>query len=134
MAVLADSVSGQTIREAMVQRRVYGTTGARIVLHFTAGGRQMGSVLPVDAPRKFDVQVEGSAPLSSVELVRGGQVIRRTEPSGTSLRTQLVDQDHTDQKTRWYLLKVTQVDGHRAWSSPIWFEGAAIQDRSAGLD
>jgi hypothetical protein len=23
---------------------------------------------------------------------------------------------------QWYLVKVTQSDGHRAWSSPIWFK------------
>jgi hypothetical protein len=79
----------------------------------------MGSILPVDAPRHFDVQIEGSAQLSRVELVRDGHVVRRAEPSGLFLQTQFVDQA---QGAHWYLLKVSQADGHRAWSSPIWFE------------
>jgi hypothetical protein len=126
MAVLADSVSRDVVREAMAQRRVYGTTGARIVLHFASGGRPMGSVLSADAPRQFDIRAEGSAPLSSVELVRNGHVIRRAEPSGISLRAQFAD---PDQGPHWYLLKVTQVDGHRAWSSPIWFARSGGQGR-----
>lgn len=121
MAVLADEIIPDALREAILQRRVYGTTGARIALCFEASGYPMGSVVPRTVPRMFQVRVEGTAPLADVELIRDGVVVDRMEPSRIACEGVLRDPAPDDHRTHWYLLRITQQDGHRAWSSPIWF-------------
>jgi uncharacterized protein DUF3604 len=126
-AVLADEITPSAIHQALVQRRVYGTTGARIALRVDASGHPMGSVVPVALPRCLRVQVEGAGPLARVELVRQGAVVDQVEPPeplkpmGPTWEGELADRGQ-GQDPAWYLIRVTQRDGHRAWSSPIWFE------------
>lgn len=119
MAVLSHELTPGAIYRAILDRRVYGTTGARIALHLDVSGSPMGSVLPLSAPREFRLRVEGSAPLSKIDLIRNGSLIDSVEPSGDSWEGALRD-GSTD--AYWYLVRVAQKDGHRAWSSPVWFE------------
>jgi hypothetical protein len=121
MAVLADEVSAPAIQRAILQRRVYGTTGVRILLHFSAVRASMGGVLPAETPRHFQVSVEGTSPLARVALIRNGELLIQIVPEGHALETALEDPHPLPDQEQWYLIKVTQVDGHRAWSSPIWF-------------
>ncbi len=122
MAVLADEVTPQALHEAVVRRRVYGTTGARIALRVDASGHPMGSAVPAAVPRAFQVQVEGTGPLARVELVRQGAVVDGVEPAGTAWEGSLADPGKGGGAAAWYLIRVTQKDGHRAWSSPLWFD------------
>ena len=57
--------------EAMRARRVYATTGARIVLHIQADGNWLGSKYTTSVPPRLTVNVAGTAPLQSVEIYRG---------------------------------------------------------------
>lgn len=129
MAVLAEEVSSSAIRDAILARRVYGTTGARITLRFAAGERLMGSVLPANSLRNFEVRAEGAASLARVELLRNGKLLRQIEPNAPSTSVRWRDAAATGDC--WYLVRVTQEDGHRGWSSPIWFTSEPPQ---AGVD
>ena len=122
MAVLADEITPDAIYEAILKRRVYGTTGARIALHVDASGYPMGSVVPLVTPRTFQVRVEGTAPLVKVELVRNGLVVDEVDLSRSSWEGVLRDPLTETDNGAWYLVRVTQKDGHRVWSSPVWFE------------
>ena len=121
MAVLTDEISLRAIYDAVIARRVYGTTGARIALNLDVSGRPMGSVVPATVPRWFRVQVEGTAPLAGIELLRQGAVVDGVDSSGTTWDGILQDPSDTGE-CAWYLIRVTQKDGHRAWSSPVWFD------------
>ena len=123
MAVLADEVSREAIREAIANRRVYATSGARIVLSVDASGNGMGSVVPGGTPRVFRVEAEGSGPLERVELVRRGEVVDGEAPSGEHWEGTLEADAGDGGGPEWYVVRVTQADGHRAWSSPVWFVG-----------
>lgn len=57
--------------EAMRARRVYATTGARIVLQVEAGGHWLGSKYGTSDRPRLSVNVIGTAPLESVEVFRG---------------------------------------------------------------
>jgi len=123
MAVLADQADPERIRQAVLDRRVYATTGARIALGVDAEGRPMGSVMPHAAPRVFQVRAEGAARLKAVELIRRGAIVDGVEPSHGYWEGSLRGCDEGDESdAEWYVVRVTQEDGHRAWSSPIWFE------------
>ncbi len=57
--------------EAMRARRVYATTGARIVLHVESSGHLLGSKYTTSDRPRLSVNVIGTAPLESVEVFRG---------------------------------------------------------------
>jgi hypothetical protein len=147
-AVLAERLDRASIFEAIRNRRNYATTGARIVLEFTANGEPMGSILKATPLATLDVRVEGTAPIDRVEIVRNlrdtfaavrmrqspgepdGEYVLYDpkDPQGVNWRpakdTRRISFTVTDTpdaagETSWYV-RVTQADGEQAWSSPIW--------------
>jgi hypothetical protein len=126
MAVYAEEVSATAIREAIVLRRVYGTSGARIILGFSCGEEPMGSVLPFHSQRCFHIHVEGTATLKTIEIIRDGQTLHQFEFEEISFETTYEDTQPDEEREQWYVIIATQADGHRAWSSPIWFQPQTI--------
>ena len=149
-AVLAERLDRASIFEAIRNRRNYATTGARIVLEFEAAGAPMGSRVQASGPLVFSVRVEGTAPIDRVEIVRdlvdtfaavrfeqnpsgpdgafliyepkdpqGGR--RLSLPDMARLSFTVTDVDELPGESSYYV-RVTQADGHQAWSSPIWVQ------------
>jgi Protein of unknown function (DUF3604) len=70
-AVMMPRLTRAELWRALAARRTYATTGERILLSFEADGARFGdSVRSMGAPR-FTIEVEGTAPLRSIELFRG---------------------------------------------------------------
>ena len=156
-AILAERLDRASLFDALSERRNYATTGAKIVLEFTANGAVMGSRIQHHGPVEFSVRVAGTAAVDRVEIVRNlvdTFALVRTEqnPSGSdgvyvlyeprepqavhfvrSADTKLVEFKVTDVDPRTsetsYYLRVTQTDGQQAWSSPIWIRNANERDR-----
>ena len=61
--------------EAMRARRVFATTGERIVVRVDADGHLMGSEYSTGELPEISVAVVGTAPLESVELLRGEECL-----------------------------------------------------------
>lgn len=137
-AVLCDRISKQSIFEAVYNRNCYATTGERIVLGFTLAGHLMGTELStatkpgLHANRHIEGYVAGTAPIAKIELIRNGEVLETFKSTTNSLSfeyddmvplTQVCIKD-PDKKTlfTFYYLRVTQKDGHTAWSSPVWVD------------
>jgi hypothetical protein len=148
-AILAEDLSRQSLFEALRARRNYATTGVRIVLEFTAAGAPMGSIIEdFEGALTMQVSVEGTAAIDRVEIVRNlvdtfAAVRLEQDPEGKSgvftlyeprepqgkrrleladtrlLSFRMVDEDQLPGETSYYV-RVTQADGHQAWSSPIW--------------
>lgn len=147
-AVLAERLDRASIFDAIRGRRNYATTGARIVLEFTAGGAPMGSRIRHAGPLEMRVRVEGTSPIDRVEIVRNlvdtfAAVRIEQNPEGLDgvfmiyepreaqggrrlalgdmrrLSFAAVDVDEPAGETSYYV-RVTQSDGQQAWSSPIW--------------
>ena len=80
--VLAESLTRDAIFDALKSRQCYGTTGARMLLDFTAGGHPMGSVLS-DNQQQLELRASatGTAPLESLQLFQGKEVIREMRPA-----------------------------------------------------
>jgi len=108
----------ESLMQAIRNRRTVATTGARILLHFTAAGLPMGAIGTAG-----EVECRGTVhavePIRRVEIVRDGRVAWCEE------------MDDLDAEIRWrdpappegehyYYLHVVQTDGQMAWSSPIW--------------
>jgi hypothetical protein len=119
-AVYAEKLTLSALRQALESRHVYATTGARIKLDLRCGEGTMGDILPQKQQRSFKVQVVGEDELASVEMVRQGETVFVAAPGEESFEHEWIDSGY--EGPAWYVLRVTQVDGHRAWSSPVWFE------------
>jgi hypothetical protein len=127
--VLADGLSREAVFEALYARRCYATTGPKIWLDFTVDGARMGSDLrrPEGAHLEVAARVEGTAPLTSVELVAfedgDFKTIANAEPDGGRLGASLFARVAFLRPILLYL-RVRQADGEWAWSSPIWVDRA----------
>ncbi|MDG2127130.1 MAG: DUF3604 domain-containing protein [Fuerstiella sp.] len=78
-AVLSDTLDRNAVWAAYQQRRVYATTGARILLDVqTAAGHSMGEVVRIgnDESLGLSVTVAGTAPLERVEVRNGMRVLK----------------------------------------------------------
>jgi hypothetical protein len=120
-AVWARELTRESLWEAMWVRRTYATTGARIVLEFSVGSAPMGSAIQhwPGGAASFHARVEGTEDIAKAEVVRNGVVVETRRGRGRSLEFQWA-RDAQPGMGQYFYLRVTQVDGHMAWSSPIW--------------
>ena len=118
LAVLAERLDREALWEAFRARRTYASTGARALLSFRANGAVMGSEIEAQRGVTIEWQVEGTAPIDRVELIRDQFGLMKWDGCGTSHAGSLVDRppdgDH------YYYLRVEQQDGELLWSSPVW--------------
>jgi hypothetical protein len=104
---------------AIRARRTYATSGARIGLEVHVDGAPMGSELPLDTRGDLVVEVDGTAPVARIVVVRDGadQVLDHGPPAPrASARAALPRLD----RPGYIYVRVEQVDGEAAWASPIW--------------
>ena len=78
-AVYATDLTREALWEAFRARRCYGTTGERIALWVEVDGQPMGADYETSGLPTVKITVEGTAPLESVELLRGTKVFCRWE-------------------------------------------------------
>ena len=75
MAVFAQELSRRSIWEAFKKRRVYGVTGDRIQLYFSANGYIMGEAFASIEPLTMKVKVIGSHAVDRIEIIKNGKVL-----------------------------------------------------------
>jgi hypothetical protein len=117
-AVYAKTFDREGIFEALRARRCYGTTGAHLLLNFTANDQPMGSLLDTPVPPRLSVEVHGTAKLEAVEVVRDGKVCRSETPTGRDCEFSFVPAA-LDRPESYFYVRVRQSDGQLAWSSPV---------------
>ena len=84
--VYAKELTREGLWEAIWARRVYGTTGERIIVHVESDGHLMGEEFTADSP-EIRIKVNGTAPLHSVEVYNWEKLVHRhhfAEPSPES--------------------------------------------------
>jgi hypothetical protein len=116
-AVRAAELTRAGLLSGLRARACYATTGERIWLDFRVGGVAMGGeVEPADGV-EIAVEAHGTEPIALVEIVRNGDVVFSAEPKALS-----AELGWTDEATgpAYYYARVTQVNGSRAWASPVW--------------
>lgn len=137
-AILADQYNRQALFDSLYNRNCYATTGERIIVGFSLAGHIMGSELStaqkpgLHINRHISGYIAGTSELSSVEVIRNGEVIHSVPVSGNSVDfeyddlTPLQDVSLKDDSSKglfsFYYIRATQKDGHMAWSSPIWVD------------
>jgi len=124
MGVWAPALTREGLWRAMHDRCVYATTGARIYLDVRLNGHRMGEELTVwDAltPKALEIEVHGTAPIQSVEVLRSNSVIQTFAPDAWDFQVTFVDEAYAAGED-FYVVRVIQADMNRAWSSPIWVD------------
>lgn len=139
-AILAEDLTREAVREALAARRVYATSGPRILLRATFGGYRMGSEVPL--PLTGDPAAPASVPgigadtlvvraiapgaLSRIDVVRSGRVVESIDCEGGAECT--FGAAFPDLADKEYLyVRVVQEDGGLAWSSPFYFVAEAAR-------
>ena len=112
----------RTVIAALRERFTYATTGARILLEFSAAGLPMGAVGEADQV-ECRAAVHGENPLALLEIVKDGEVACRRECDALDATIQWRDPAPPGRE-HYYYLHVVQADGQMAWSSPIWISPA----------
>jgi hypothetical protein len=123
--IYTPSVERRDIVESMRKRHAYGATD-NIVLDVRARDRQgrewmMGDAIQAAAPPAIHVKVMGTAPIESVEIIKDGKFVYRTEPNAANAEFDFSDAGGIAASGEsWYYVRVMQKDRQMAWSSPIW--------------
>ena len=135
--IICEKYTRDSLLEGLYRRSCYATTGPRMIVGFYIAGQRMGSELStatkpgLNVNRHISGYVAGTEKLKQVELLRNGTVIHTFFPKNYFFEYYYDDQESIDKigleaKDKdpfvFYYLRVTQEDGHIAWSSPIWIE------------
>ncbi|WHY66375.1 lamin tail domain-containing protein [Neobacillus sp. SuZ13] len=150
--IVADDLSEASLLHSMRNMRVYMEEDPNFTLDVLANGYYMGST--VDS-KKLNFKISGSDlvaeaknstdysylpttyksddRISKVELItNGGQVVDSITP---------MEKDFTWTPTytvsggqQWFVVKVTQMDGERIYSSPIWSKEESVDVKVNGID
>ena len=124
-AILTGERTRTAVAAALRRRACYATSGVRIYLEFSLGAHPMGSVAPppdAQTTHAYVAFVVGAAPLEYVELIKNGVLLYRLEVEDEQLQAGFAFEDPERASGDYAYLRVTQQDGHAAWSSPIWTE------------
>jgi hypothetical protein len=80
VAVYAETLTRESIMEALKARRTYGVSADRIELNFRLNGHWMGETIPKTTARKIHVKIKGQDVIDRVEVLRNNEVIHRDHP------------------------------------------------------
>lgn len=137
-AIVSEGLTRDQLFAAMTRRSTFATTGPRMLVDIQIAKQPMGiSLSTKEKPglsynRHIEITAVGTEPLTKVELIRNGEVAKTFKPDssmetityddmekleGISLRS---EEDNTP--FTYYYVRLTQEDGHMAWSSPIWID------------
>jgi len=119
-AVYASELTREAIWDALWRRHTYGTTGARILLQFEVNSTPMGGEVSLCGPAEIKVEAVGTAPIQSIELIRDNEVIHHWQGCGEQVHLGYEDVTPLSDRGHYYYVRLTQVDGQMAWSSPVW--------------
>jgi len=129
-AVWAEELTRQSIFDGLKARRCYGATGARIILEtFITDGEgaadhPMGSDVAwphPGEPRKLRVNACGTDDIDSVTVVKNNEDLHTVRARDATVAFEWADTTPA-RSGDFYYVRLTQRDGNRAWSSPMWID------------
>jgi len=120
-AAYAKNLTRDAIWDALIKRRTYATTGARILGFFTINGHFVGEEFQTSQDPTIRVKLYGTDKFSEVFVFKNGdQLVYYGTPNKTKVDFTFTDTNVTTGNIYSYYVKGIQEDGHRIWISPIW--------------
>ncbi|MBN2408276.1 MAG: DUF3604 domain-containing protein, partial [Candidatus Aminicenantes bacterium] len=129
-AVFAPSLNRQALFDSLRSRRVYATSGEKMLMDIRVNGRFMGEEFTLEeGDREIRIKVIGTAPIVQVDLFRNGRVIRQWNPNAREMERIISDQEPLLRRENYYYLRALQRDGGQAWTSPVWVINPRVEGR-----
>ncbi|GGG60401.1 S-layer homology domain-containing protein [Paenibacillus radicis (ex Gao et al. 2016)] len=153
--IVAEELTTEALQHSMRNMRVYMSESPHFTLDVLANGSYMGSTVDSQSLNfKISGKDEGGAytylppgfvpneRIKSVELITNGTVVQASitptaNPSYFSADGKSFDWTPTlDAKggQQWFVVKVTQMDGSRTYSSPIWSKEMDVDVKIQGIE
>jgi hypothetical protein len=112
------------IFEAIRAKRVFASSGTRMLLDVRVNGALMGEQIAASGPVKIEVAINGDADLDRIEIVKDHKVIHSATAEGPLKRFSFIDQEAAPngRAASYYYLRVSQKDKMYAWTSPTWVD------------
>jgi hypothetical protein len=145
--ILSPVHSREGLFNALYNRSCYATTGKRIVIGFSIAGMGIGSEISTEKKpglilnRHIAGFVSGTDDIKEIAIIRNGEVFKTFSPHKRDFDFTFDDDaplkqiSFPEQNERpaftYYYMRVEQVDGHIAWSSPIWIDCVDVQGVSS---
>lgn len=126
-ALWVKEVSRKGILEALRARRCFGTTGDKIFMDVRVNGAFMGEVVSLNGAPEIKIKALGQKNIERIELLRNSRMVKSWKPEkGDEIFTVSYTDEQFGKETDvlYYYVRITQVDGHLAWSSPVFLEKA----------
>jgi hypothetical protein len=118
------NLTREDVFDAIRKRRVFASTGARMLLDFRVNGTFMGGETSVSGRPRVEVAVTGDGDLERIEIVRDHRIVYASPCSGSKTSIEYIDQagKPSDRRSSYYYARITQKNGMKAWSSPVWVD------------
>lgn len=119
---IAEDSTREGLLEAMRKRHSYAATD-NIILDYRlqAGGAEylQGDIVKAPGDFKLRVNVIGTAPIRQIDIIKNQSFIHNRQHLPQEVAFTFQDTQPTPGES-FYYVRVQQVDGQIAWSSPIW--------------
>ena len=113
------NIDRASIFESLRERRTYAATD-KIIVDFTLGEHLMGEEVAIAGTPEFQVNVEGTAPLARIDIIKDGTFVYTSNPNTKTAKFNYRDQMFDGAAESYYYVRVIQADKMMAWASPIW--------------
>lgn len=121
-AVYAKRHNREEIFKGLSSRKTIASTHPRIAIDYSVNGYKIGEVISGEKTELKTIRIKAVAPkdIKHIEVVKNGQVLIKEVVNKQWIDIELEDSKALEQDT-YYYVRLTQIDGHIAWASPIWF-------------
>ena len=118
-AAIMQTLERYSLIKALRDRQTYATTGARILLDFTLSEMEMGTVCDKVEEVICQAIVHGTSKIRQINIIKDGTIVWSQEIGELDATIKWADRNCA-LGNHYYYIHVIQLDGHMAWSSPIW--------------
>lgn len=118
-AVMAPSLTRNSLFSAMKQKNTYATDGERIYLRVSLNGMLPGTALPQRDSYVLSIQCSGTRKLSRISVISGTREIAAFSPDGFDFSTECV---LSDLPSDFVYIRVMQENRSYAWTTPFYID------------
>ena len=123
VGVIAPALTPANVIDALRARRVFATEDANLAIALQANGAWMGSTIRTEQSINFTVTVSDPDDEAWwLDLYDNGKVVLSQQYTNAATWTDKVKGN----SSHYYFARVTQIDGDRAYSAPIWTDSTSI--------
>jgi len=117
--IWASSLDRDSLWRSFWNRRVYATSADRIYIDFKINDAPMGREIKSEIAPKLEATIIGKTDILTVEIIKNNKRLKSFDTSNGFLEINYTDESARSEQD-FYYLRVTQDNGERGWSTPVW--------------